>query len=96
MCMKPEMGSSTLHAPAPEFGIDELSGFFPAEVGVVHVVVNVEHEEELGEIFGGFEVVDMNVRLRWCYCLVIAWMRSHHDGHDVIPKNNNKTRLNLI
>ena len=52
MCMKPEMGSSTLHAPAPELGIDELSGFFPAEVGVVHVVVGVEREEELGEIFG--------------------------------------------
>ena len=68
----------------PELGVNELSGaMFPREILVVQLVRLVESLQVFGQLFGGCEIFDVNVRMCRCYSLVVLSSAAHHDWNHV-------------
>lgn len=80
---------------AEEMCVDEFTGALPFEVGVVQAVVSVQFVQELCQMFGGLEIVYMDVTVFWCTFSIIFWPGSHHYWKNIPTNetNNLKERI---
>lgn len=80
----------------PEKRIDEFTGALPFEVRIVQFIVLVENVQIVGQLLGGRELIDVNVRAIRCRRCVVFGSGAHHNGQYIAIESVDEEFLGYV